>query len=163
MSVVWRPVETNPNYSVSSDGRVRRHPWRELRQYENAAGYLYVCLSGPRLSCRVHRLVAAAFIPNPNNYPCVNHIDHDRQNNDVGNLEWCTQAMNLAHARAAGRLPQNELKMQNIAAFHALVDAGISRTYASDLASGRRLVRQETAERIFQKSGVHVGILQAAQ
>lgn len=56
---------------------------------------------------RIHRLVASAFIENPKGLPNVNHIDHDRKNNRVENLEWCTQQGNLAHARAHGRMPDN--------------------------------------------------------
>lgn len=51
----------------------------------------------------VHRLVATVFIPNPNNYPQVNHIDFNRKNPDVKNLEWCTQSMNERHSWNAGR------------------------------------------------------------
>lgn len=52
----------------------------------------------------VHRLVATAFIPNPQNYPVVNHLDSDPSNNNVDNLEWCTSKRNAIHARDAGRL-----------------------------------------------------------
>jgi hypothetical protein len=56
---------------------------------------------------RVHRLVAEAFLPNPGALPCVNHIDCNRSNNDVGNLEWCTQQQNLEHAGRLGRMQRN--------------------------------------------------------
>lgn len=46
----------------------------------------------------IHRIVSEAFIPNPNNYPCINHIDGDKSNNSVSNLEWCTYSHNLKHA-----------------------------------------------------------------
>ena len=47
----------------------------------------------------VHRLIAEAFIPNPQNYPVVNHIDGNKQNNDISNLEWCTQEHNMEEAK----------------------------------------------------------------
>lgn len=50
----------------------------------------------------VHRLVAEAFIPNPNNYPVINHIDSNPSNNNVNNLEWCTQSHNVKYAYANG-------------------------------------------------------------
>lgn len=48
-----------------------------------------------RKNGREHRLVAEAFIPNPNNYPCINHKDENRKNNNVENLEWCTYKYNI--------------------------------------------------------------------
>jgi hypothetical protein len=50
----------------------------------------------------VHRLVAEAFIPNPNNYPVINHIDSNPSNNNVNNLEWCTQSHNVKYAYTNG-------------------------------------------------------------
>lgn len=52
----------------------------------------------------VHRLVAEHFLPNPNNYPVVNHINHNHLDNRASNLEWCTYSHNTQHAIAAGRM-----------------------------------------------------------
>ena len=56
---------------------------------------------------RVHRLVAEAFLPNPLMMPVVNHLNHDRADNRASNLEWTTQAQNLKHADAAGRMKKD--------------------------------------------------------
>ena len=75
-------------------------PERELTYRINNRGYRYVSLQ--KTSFMVHRLVAQAFVPNPANKQYVNHIDGDKLNNNVSNLEWCTIAENNAHARATG-------------------------------------------------------------
>lgn len=102
----WKPVVGwESGYLVSNEGVVKTIGGRILKQWPNSAGYPLVRLNKPRELCRVHRLVAAAFLPNPDNLPVVNHIDHSRTNNNVNNLEWCTQSYNLEAARVAGRMP----------------------------------------------------------
>lgn len=84
-------------YQVSSDGRVRSTKTkRELSSAPNKRGYLQVvlCDNGRRKCYRVHRLVALAFIPNPDNLPQVNHIDENKINNHVSNLNWMTNKEN---------------------------------------------------------------------
>lgn len=97
----WQPIDDR--YEVSSDGQVRSVGGVTLKQWLNDQGYAYVRLSGPRRQKRVHRLVAEAFIPNPEGKPCVNHINNCRSDNRVSNLEWCTQWENIDHAQKQGR------------------------------------------------------------
>ena len=88
---------------MSNTGLIKRIPStkckteRTLQQGTQKTGYNYVNLSKNSKTCtkRVHRLVAEAFISNPNNLPEVNHKDEDKSNNNVENLEWCTREYNL--------------------------------------------------------------------
>jgi hypothetical protein len=112
---IWRPVaEYEGYYEVSNMGRVKSLPVtveinagyfkvkkeRILKDQCNGRGYRTLGLSkkGIVRGFTVHRMVATAFIPNPDNYPFINHIDGDRANNHVSNLEWCTPLMNMRHA-----------------------------------------------------------------
>jgi hypothetical protein len=96
------PVPGYENYLVSNNGVVVstiRHSKRcfeVLPQRTEKQGYKNVTLhkDGKNHTLKVHRLVAMAFIPNPNNYPQVNHKDEDKANNCVENLEWCTAKYN---------------------------------------------------------------------
>ena len=85
--------------SRSKDERYKHKQWI-LKQYEDKNSYMYVTLQKDkkRKTIKVHRLVAEHFIENENNYPCVNHIDSNRKNNDVSNLEWVTHKQNMEHA-----------------------------------------------------------------
>lgn len=73
-------------YSANNKGR------RILKQSDNN-GYKTVTINGK--TNYVHRVVALTFIPNPNNYPCINHKDENKSNNNVENLEWCTHEYNM--------------------------------------------------------------------
>ena len=72
-----------------------------LSPIDHGNGYLYITFikDGVRKNHYIHRLVAETFIPNPDNLPQVNHIDYDRRNNKVSNLEWVTAKDNLEHSR----------------------------------------------------------------
>lgn len=90
-------------YTIYSDGRVySERTGKFLKPEINKGGYLMVDLrrNGEHNKRTVHRLVANAFIPNPNNYPVINHIDEDKTNNDISNLQWCTQQYNTEYSLA---------------------------------------------------------------
>ncbi|MGE7271389.1 NUMOD4 domain-containing protein [Brevibacillus panacihumi] len=115
---VWKPIEGyEGSYEVSNMGRVRgldrytRTKGKpvlkrgvEKTRKEDKDGYYKVWLSkeSKKKPFFVHRLVATAFIPNPHNHPVVNHIDGDKKNNSVDNLEWCSISHNSRHAFEIG-------------------------------------------------------------
>lgn len=105
MIEIWKDIpEWEGIYQVSNFGRLKsfkKHPDGLLLKQTNKNGdYFSVVLSkNNRIkSTRTHRLVAENFIPNPENKPQVNHIDMNKQNNHVENLEWCTSSENTTHA-----------------------------------------------------------------
>ena len=99
---IWKDIVGYESYyQVSNFGNIRNSTTKLLRKsIPNWANYHRIGLNkkGKYKIHSVHRLVAIAFIPNPNNYPESNHIDHNRQNNNVGNLEWCTRSYNASHS-----------------------------------------------------------------
>lgn len=91
-------------YNVSPCGQVFNKDNTEKSTFMAGKnrGYKYVCLykNGEKHTIAVHRLVALLYIDNPMCYSEVNHIDGNKVNNDIANLEWCTQKHNLDHAQA---------------------------------------------------------------
>lgn len=95
-------------YAVSNKGNVkskRNNIILKPHIDSKNKGYLQVALSynGVKKYYSIHRLVAQTFIPNPNNYPCVNHKDENPNNNAVENLEWCTYSYNLSYGTRISR------------------------------------------------------------
>lgn len=93
-------MSNNPNYLVSNSGRIRRVGSNRDKAVQTKDGYLItqIYMNGDREHVRIHRAVAEEFIPNPDNKPEVNHIDGNKLNNDVSNLEWVTKKENCRHA-----------------------------------------------------------------
>jgi hypothetical protein len=114
----WKMIEGFDLYEVSNTGKIRTkdrvvnngvgtfvRKGKALKPADNGKGYLKLVLKqdGRSKKAYVHRLVADAFIPNPENKPCVNHIDNDPSNNHVENLEWCTHQENMDWMKTQGR------------------------------------------------------------
>lgn len=106
------------NHSISNIGRVKalKREWinglgihriteeRLLKPYKHKTGYYCIDINGKKC-LKLHRLVASLFIPNPHNLPQINHIDGDKTNNVVNNLEWCDNSHNQKHAYKMGLQP----------------------------------------------------------
>ena len=97
----WREVKEYSNYEVNQLGEIR-HKKRQkiLKPRDNNGGYQYVNfkINGKNINFAVHRIVANAFIPNPNGYTEVNHKDYNKKNNCVDNLEWVSSSQNKQHS-----------------------------------------------------------------
>lgn len=93
----------NKYLEVSNTGLVRSRG-KIIKGEITSNGYnrIHVSINGKTCKYFVHRMVAFTFLPNPNNYPVVNHIDGDKTNNNIDNLEWCTHSQNSKHAYKAG-------------------------------------------------------------
>ncbi len=102
--------EVDATGNVYSVGHTAHRKRCRLKTNENGGGYLKVTLydfAGGRKKKYVHRLVAEAFIPNPEHKPNINHLDCDVGNNAVCNLEWCNQSENTLYAIKLGRFVDN--------------------------------------------------------
>jgi hypothetical protein len=107
---VFRSVDGYKNYAVSSFGRVKNtKSGRILKDFDNRQGYSIVDLreNGNRKMLTVHRLVACAFINNPNDKECVDHIDNNRTNNHISNLRFATPKENSQNRKLCSRNTSN--------------------------------------------------------
>lgn len=127
MKECWRDItDYEGMYQISNSGNVRgldrtivtrlgvkqKIKGMVMKQALNHKGYPIIYLSAKN-KCKtmsVHRIVAKAFIDNSNKYPEVNHIDGNKENNNVENLEWCTPSQNCLHAHATGLRTSKHMK-----------------------------------------------------
>lgn len=145
-----KPIKDFENYAVSSDGTVMNlltNKIKKPRSNGTGKGYMRVDLykNGERRRCYVHRLVAEAYIPNPNSLPFVNHKDGNPRNNKVDNLEWCTPLENVRHAA-------NQLHV--LSAYSAHCEKTKKRVQGTYLASGIKTKVFESVTQASQELGV---------
>lgn len=136
------------------DGRIKNYNGKELNQAMNQDGYAIVHLNknGITKIRKVHRLVAGAFIPNPDNLPEVHHLNHDRKDNRVENLQWVTSAEQKDdHWRMAQgtrlRVVGRGIDKIFISAHEVKRELGIDNSYVSMVANGIR--KQAKGYRIY--------------
>lgn len=158
MEVEWRDTYIyGEQYQVSNTGAVRNKiTGHILKPHKDTKGYLRVSLSkgNVRVTVKVHRTVAIAFIENPNNLPQVNHKDGNKENNSVLNLEWVSNYENMQHAIKngltnhvdyAGRKKRPVIRIDGVGAtvrFNSLAEASkechISRSNLCNVLKGKR-------------------------
>lgn len=113
---VWIEARGFPNYEASNEGDIRnKKTGRILHQYEGTAGYMRLSLrkDGQQVQVRVHRLVADSFCDGDHEGMDVNHIDGNKQNNHIANLEFCSRKENIQHAFNTGlKKPSRQMRIR---------------------------------------------------
>ena len=144
MKEIWKDIpEYEGRYKVSNLGRVMSLDWMHTKQERIMKesfctnGYVKVSLFKNKTSkqCMVHRLVAKTFIPNPNNYPCINHKNENKADNRVENLEWCTYSYNNTYnnkpIRAKETKRKHNCKYAGIPVLQLSLDGKVIRRFES--------------------------------
>ena len=102
---MWKTIPDFNRYEASNRGYIRnKQTMHMMSPNVHKSGYLRTCLTndvGKLKNISVHRMITSAFFDNPQNYPTVNHIDYDRTNNHITNLEWASVAQQNQHSRSA--------------------------------------------------------------
>ena len=142
MKEIWKNIEGYEGYQISNLGRVKSLKFgkeRILKPNKDKDKYLIVCLckQGIKKMCKVHRLVASAFIENPNNFCELNHRDECKANNCVSNLEWCDRKHNINYGTRNQRAAASRINHPKRSKQVMCVETGI--IYPSTIEAARQL------------------------
>lgn len=169
MDEQWKDVAGYDNYyQVSSCGRIKsveryvqdrfgmkapyRIPEKILKPKRSQTGYLFVHLSknGHAHPQRIHRMVAEAFIPNPDRLPTVNHNNEDKTDNRVENLEWCTQAYNNEYGTRTQRSQMSQKQRRPVTMYTK--DGQPLRTFPTLIEAARYIVSELEDQHVSMKT-----------
>ena len=129
---IWKKIHYAPNYEVSNLGNIKKTSTGNFLIGSFAGRHKYKChglmSNGKRIFNLTHRIVAIHFIENKNNYPIINHIDENKQNNKASNLEWSTNKLNIRHSykKKINQLSLNNELIKTWDALHLIKDNGFS-------------------------------------
>lgn len=107
MEIIYKPVPGFEDYKISEYGEIISYKYKvpkKLKSFVEPTGYrvISLCSCGKYTRRRIHQWVALSFIPNPQNFNEINHINADKTNNHYKNLEWCDHTHNIRHSFALG-------------------------------------------------------------
>jgi len=147
----WKDVKGHEGlYEISNKGRLRNGYGKVLSPADNGKGYMRFSLSkgnSDTSTVYLHRAIGEAFIPNPNNYPEINHIDEDKSNNQIENLEWCSIKYNRLYgtrverssAKSKRKVVGINIKDKSVIILEGIVDCiqhGLNKSAVSNCAQG---------------------------
>lgn len=170
----YRKLREYPNYRIYNTGKIYSEHYKKfIHQHDDNSGYLQVTLVGlhGRKTIKAHILVARAFLPNPDNLPEVNHIDCNKYNNKVTNLEWVSKHDNMLHASLHSykhREDLSPLTSEMVILIPRLLECGfsiklISRLYRVGHVTIRNIIQGKTWKQLnleFPKATFNRGIIE---
>jgi hypothetical protein len=138
--ITIKAISDDSNYFVCSNGQILgKYGFLYLKRDREGYQTVRLCSNGKFSYPKVHRLVASAFIPNPEGKSEVNHIDGNKSNNNVDNLEWCTKSENMKHAYKLGlrknkgdNSPRHKLTENDIRAIRSMLNESIKQSVIAE-------------------------------
>lgn len=173
----YRKLREYPRYRIYNTGKIYSEHYKKfIHQHDDNSGYLQVTLIGinGRKTIKSHILIAKAFLPNPNNLPEVNHIDCNKYNNKVSNLEWVSKHDNMIHAslhsykhrEALSPLNNDKVKLIPILLEYGFSIKLISQLYNVGHVTIRNIIQGKTWKHLnlhFPKSQFNRGIIEVGE
>ena len=157
----WRDIPGYEGlYQVSNRGEIRRIPRGNVRAPHRGTYYMVNLSKGGKTTWHlVHRLVAIAFIPNPNKFPCINHKDENKYNNNVENLEWCTYKYNANYGTGCARQTLAVRSSPNYMTTRKRVGQMNRRPVRQLSKDGEWIAEYPSLEEASRQTGVHISTI----